>query len=122
MVSGVVLAAGASAVFYHLVGILWCGIPHPIVDDLMTSIPGARDLRSEALIGSSLPDQLAALGYIVEKTGESQRILPHAIQQRFEVSSSGALVPVTEGSTKPVSVQITNAGIAVVEQYDLRMP
>ena len=88
----------------------------------MTSIPGARDLRSEALIGSSLPDQLAALGYIVEKTGESQRILPHAIQQRFEVSSSGALVPVTEGSTKPVSVQITNAGIAVVEQYDLRMP
>jgi hypothetical protein len=62
------------------------------------------------------------LGYIVEKTGESQRILPHSIQQRFETSSSGALVPVTEGSTKPVTVQVAHAGIATVEQFDLRMP
>jgi Arm DNA-binding domain len=85
----------------------------------LVSVPGDRDLRLQVLPGSPLPDQLVALGYIVEKTGETQRILPHAIQQRFEVSSSGALVPVTEGSTKPVSVQITNAGIATVEQYDL---
>jgi hypothetical protein len=47
----IVHAAGASAVFYPLVGILWRGIPHPIVDDLMTSIPCARDLRSDALVG-----------------------------------------------------------------------
>jgi hypothetical protein len=62
------------------------------------------------------------MGYIVEKVGESQRILPHAVPQRFEVSSSGALVPLTEGSTKPVTVTVTNAGIAAVEQFDLRMP
>jgi hypothetical protein len=37
-------------------------------------------------------------------------------------SNSGALVPATEGSTKPVTMTITNAGIATVEQYDLRMP
>jgi hypothetical protein len=35
------------------------------------------------------------------KTGTTERILPHA---------------------KPTSVQITHAGIATVEQYDLRMP
>jgi hypothetical protein len=63
-----------------------------------------------------------ARGYIVTLIGESERILPHAVQQRFERSSSGALVAPTEGSTKPVSVVVTNAGIATVEQYDLRMP
>jgi hypothetical protein len=79
-------------------------------------------MRFDALVGSPPPDQLAALGYTVEKTGESQRILPHAVAQRFEVSSSGALIPATEGSTKPTSMLVTNAGIATVEQYDLRMP
>jgi hypothetical protein len=62
------------------------------------------------------------MGYVVEKLGTPQRILPHAVPQRFEVSSSGALVPVTEGSTKSVTVQVTNAGIATVEPYELRMP
>jgi hypothetical protein len=87
-----------------------------------TSIPGDREMRFDALVGSPLPDQLAALGYIVEKIGESQRIVSHAVAQRFEVSSSGGLTPTTEGSTKPVKVKVANAGIATVEQYDLRMP
>jgi len=52
------------------------------------------------------------------RIGESQRILPHAVAQKFETSSSGALIPA--GSTKPVSMQVTHAGIATVEQYDLR--
>jgi hypothetical protein len=64
---------------------------------------------------------IARIGYIVEKIGESEHILPHAVQQRFE-TSSGALVAPTEASTNPVSVVVTNAGIATVEQYDLRMP
>jgi hypothetical protein len=88
----------------------------------MTSIPGDREMRFEALPGSPLPDQLAALGYIVEWTGETQRILPYAVAQKFETSSSGALVAATEGSTKPTSVVVTNAGIATVEQFDLTMP
>ena len=37
----------------------------------------------------------ARLENIVEKIG-TQRILPHAVAQRFEVSSSGALVAPTE--------------------------
>jgi hypothetical protein len=28
----------------------------------------------------------------------------------------------TQASTKPVTMQVTNAGIATVEQFDLRMP
>jgi hypothetical protein len=51
----------------------------------------------------------------------SRTILAHAVAQRFETSSSGALVPATEGSTKSVTVTTTNAGIATVEQFDLRL-
>jgi hypothetical protein len=86
----------------------------------MTSVPGAHEITFDALPGSPLPEQLTARGYIVEKIGESERILPHAVQQRFERSSSCALVPPTESSTKPVTVT-TDAGIATVEQYDLLM-
>ena len=88
----------------------------------IVSVPGDPDVRLQTLVGSPLPGQLRKLGYIVERTGETQRILPHAVSQRFETSSSGALVVPTEGSTRPVSVVVTTAGIAVVEQYDLRMP
>jgi hypothetical protein len=56
------------------------------------------------------------------KTGTTEGILAHPVAQRFEVSSSGALVAPAEGSTRPVSVVVTGAGLAVVEQYDLRMP
>jgi hypothetical protein len=87
-----------------------------------TSVPGAHEITFDALPGSPLPAQLTAMGFSVEKTGESQRILPHAIVQRFETSSTGALIPATEGSTKPVSVVVTNAGVATVAQYDVRMP
>jgi hypothetical protein len=86
------------------------------------SVPGARELRFDALQGSPLPDHLAAMGYDVMKTGTTERILAHPVAQRFEVSSSGALIPATEGSTKPVTVTITNAGIATVEQFELHAP
>jgi hypothetical protein len=74
-----------------------------------------------ALAGSPLPAQLTAMGYIVEKTGESQRILPHAVAQKFTVRADGELEPFTEGSSKPVSMQVTNAGIAIVERYELHI-
>ena len=37
-------------------------------------------------------------------------------------SNSGALVAATEGSTKPVTMTVTNAGLATVETFDLRVP
>jgi hypothetical protein len=87
-----------------------------------TSVPGACEIRFDALVGSPLPAQLTALGYIVEKTGQTQRILPHAIVEKFETSSSGALVTPTENSTKPVTTRVTHAGIAIVNQFNLRLP
>jgi hypothetical protein len=88
----------------------------------MTSIPGDTEMRFEAVPGSPLPALLEGQGYIVERIGETQRILPHAIVENLTTTSSGALVPVTEGSTRPVSTRITHAGIATVVQYDLRLP
>jgi hypothetical protein len=86
-----------------------------------TSVPGSHEITFDALVGSPLPDQLRGLGYSVEKTGESQRILPHAIRQKFTVRADGELEPFTEGSSKPVTLTVTNAAIAIVEQYELHL-
>jgi hypothetical protein len=43
--------------------------------------------------------------------------LPAAIRQAFTLSSSGALEAMTEGSTKPVALTQTHAGIVKVERY-----
>jgi hypothetical protein len=86
----------------------------------VVSIPGARDIAFQALPGSSLPDALRKLGWRVERTGESQRILARAVSQKFELSSSGAFVPFVDGSSKPVSLITTGAGLAIVEVFDLR--
>jgi hypothetical protein len=89
----------------------------------VTSVPAAPDpLRFEVLPGSPLPEQLTELGWVVRKSGTSQRILPHAISQRLTVRPDGTLGPLIEGSSAPPALVVTNAGIAVVEQYDLRMP
>jgi hypothetical protein len=79
-------------------------------------------MRFQALPDSGLPAAVRDLGYVVEHMGQSQRILPHAITERFETSSSGGLVTATEDSTKPVTTRITHAGLATVVQYDLRLP
>jgi hypothetical protein len=62
------------------------------------------------------------MGYRVKRIGESERILPTAISQKFTTRADGELVPLTEGSTRPVTMHTTHAGIATVEQFDLRMP
>jgi hypothetical protein len=95
--------------------------PTPTSASAAASVRGARELRFDALAGSLLPAQLTAMGYIVEKIGTSERILPHAVAQRFEVSSSGALVPASDGSKKPTTATVTNAGFANVEQFELRL-
>ena len=83
------LFAASLAVLYHRVGILW----RPAFRCNVTSRP-LVDQRTNA-----------KLGYLVVKTGTTERILPRAVAQRFEVSSSGALIPATEGS-RPSSSMI----------------
>jgi len=65
---------------------------------------------------------LYKLGYVVTEIGETQRILPHAISQELTLSSSGALIAATAPSPRPVTVRVTQPGLATVIQYDLRMP
>jgi len=48
--------------------------------------------------------------------------LPYAITQELTSSSSGALIPATENSKRPVTARVTHAGLATVIQYDLRAP
>jgi hypothetical protein len=79
-------------------------------------------MRFEALPVSGLPAALRSMGYIVEQTGETLRILPHAIVESLTTTTSGTLIPATEGSTRSVTTRVTHAGIATVIQYDLRMP
>jgi hypothetical protein len=42
--------------------------------------------------------------------------------ESLTTTSSGALIPATEGSTRPVTTRITHAGLSTVVQYDLRLP
>jgi hypothetical protein len=88
----------------------------------LVSVPGDPEMRFQALTDSPLPALLEGLGYIVERTGETQRILPHAIVEKFETSSSGTLVTAVEGSTRAATTRVTHAGIAVVVQLNLRLP
>jgi hypothetical protein len=83
----------------------------------ITSIPGDRFVDFQCLPGSQLPDQFPALGYKVESDGTGQRILHSAIVERFARTSSGALEPLSEGSTKPVAEVRRHAGITSVDKF-----
>lgn len=56
----------------------------------IVSIPGRRDVDFQCLEGSDLPEQLAALGYQVHPDGHTERILPHAIVERFSRGADGS--------------------------------
>ena len=86
----------------------------------MTSVPGAREMTFDALPGSPVPRMLEDRGYLVMKTGTSERILPHAIRQTFTIRADGELEPFTEGSSKPVTKVTRHAGVTTVEQFDLQ--
>ena len=73
----------------------------------------------EAIGGTA---SIATLKYIAVKIGATERILPHAIRQKFDIAPDGTLEPVTAGSTRPTSAVVTGAGVQAVEQFDLRAP
>jgi hypothetical protein len=72
-------------------------------------------VTTEALPDSTLPDELRKLGYDVRENGESERM-------QFTMTADGEFEPLVEGSTKPVAQTRRHAGIATVDQFDLRMP
>ena len=58
----------------------------------------------------------------ISKIDAESRILAHGISQELTLSASGALIAATTASTPPVTVRVTQPGLATVVQYDLRMP
>jgi hypothetical protein len=87
----------------------------------IVSLHGDRALRIECLPFSALPEDMREMGYTVIANGEGERILASAITKKFTRTSSGALEPMTEGSTKPVASTITHAGITRVLRYSFTM-
>ncbi len=85
----------------------------------ITSPPGEKVIRIETLPGSTLPGDLAELGYRLLPTGEGERILPTAIVHRFSMRPDGTAELLTEGSTKVVCRTVTHAGIIVVQRFDV---
>jgi hypothetical protein len=76
----------------------------------------------QALPDSPLPELLRSAGYIVTKLATSQRVLPHAIHQQFAAGKDGEMEPLVAGSTRPVAITVTHAGIVAVVEYDLIAP
>ena len=76
----------------------------------------------ECLPESTLPDELRAMGYDVQPTGQGQRLLASAIVERFITNAAGEFEPLTEGSTLPVAMSTSHAGIVKVERYAFDMP
>jgi hypothetical protein len=86
-------------------------------DAWLTSIAGDPIVRLEVLPSSTFPAELEKLGYHLRHDGQGERILPHAIVERFSRNAFGELEPVTEGSTKPVVHRVTHAGIVAVDRF-----
>jgi hypothetical protein len=85
----------------------------------LTSVPGDVEFRMQALPDSPPPGLLRSTGYVVTEVARTQRILPHAIRQQFAAGEDGEMEPLTIGSTRPVAMTVTHAGIAAVIEYDL---
>jgi len=83
----------------------------------LTSVAGAVEVEMQCLPGSTLPDELRALGYDLREDGEGERILPHGIVERFARGPGGELVPITAESTRPVAETRTHAGIVTVRRF-----
>jgi hypothetical protein len=84
----------------------------------VVSVPGAPDVVFECLPESTLPDELLGAGHhvLAAEPAMAERILAHAIIEQLTRTSSGALVPITPGSTQPIETR-THAGICRVLRY-----
>jgi hypothetical protein len=74
-----------------------------VTERRLTSIPGDLTVTLECLVDSPMPDDVARLGYDPGPDGETMRILPAAIEERFTRNGDGTLSNLTEGSTQPVA-------------------
>jgi hypothetical protein len=91
-------------------------------DAFIISSPGSDVVLVEQLPLSSFAAQLRARGYALKEIAGGSRILPHAHHQPMMISSSGAMIPVVEGSTKPVTIVIHGAGPHETRRFEFPAP
>jgi hypothetical protein len=80
------------------------------------SIAGRAEVMIEVLPGSTLPDELRDAGYDLTEIDGGERIIAGSIVEQLELSSSGAFMPATEGSTKAVYLR-THSGICKTQRF-----
>ena len=85
-------------------------------------MPGAAEVELHTLPGSPLPAEITKLGYEVTQIGETERILPGVIVEKFTRRTDGELEPLTEGSTRRVALTVSHAGIVRVERHSFEVP
>jgi hypothetical protein len=88
----------------------------------IVSVPGDREVRIETLENSGIPEELRKLGYTLSNLGQGERILHHAIEQKFTRAPDGTFVPLTPGSSGPVALVTQHAGIVTVARYGFDLP
>jgi hypothetical protein len=91
-------------------------------DCWLISTPSGSEVLIEALPESSWPAELRQRGFPLVDAEPGQRILPHAIKTEMALSSSGALMPATPGSTKPTSFVIYGAGPTPTRRFEFPAP
>lgn len=88
----------------------------------LTSIPGDVEVEMQCRPGSTLPDDLRGLGYVLTVIGETERIIPGTVIEKFVLGDDGTMQPLVAGSTRPVAQTLVHAGIARVKRYAFGMP
>jgi hypothetical protein len=83
---------------------------------------GADRTILESLPTSGFPDVLRQRGYPLGDEPDGERILPHAVSTPMVLSSNGAMVPATEGSTKPVTMTHYGAGPVRTVRFSFKTP
>jgi hypothetical protein len=71
----------------------------------------------ECVPGSTLPYELRKLGLDLRDIEPGERILHSAITEKFTLTSSGALEPLTADSTKPIAQTRLHAGFVKTRRF-----
>jgi hypothetical protein len=86
------------------------------------SSPGASEIIIETLPGNPWIDELTGRGFSLQWEGNGQRIVSHYYSEPMTLSSSGAMMPLTPGSTREVTMVRREPGIARTERFSFRAP
>jgi hypothetical protein len=91
-------------------------------DAWIISSPGSDTVLVETLTTSGWPDELRGRGYSLREVAGGTRILPHAFHQPMQIGANGELIPVTEDSTRPVSMIIYGTGPQPTRRFEFPAP